>query len=117
MLNLMVCSFVGFIVVVGGGQVRNYRRVKAIKEYFRSNDLTYILVCNDFETTKFWDQHIDREKYHAIRILNTNEDLVSHPSISRKLLAFAVKCAGVMRYPCLLTIEDTELKGRFFESN
>jgi len=117
MLTLAFYIIVISISLIALGQGSNYVREKAVKKYFKRNRLNYILVCNDSKTTDYWRESIDKEKYNGIEIINVHERGTADIFINGKLLEMTVRKTGVMRYPCLLTIDEGDLKGKVFDSN
>ena len=115
MLDLVFYIIIAFISFIALGQGQNYIRAKTVKKYFKSNKLDYILVCGDSKTSDYWNENIDREKYNKIEVINIHDRETSDRFLNAKLLETTARKVGVMRYPCLLTIEDNELKGKAFE--
>jgi len=114
-MDIVYSVIVISITVLALAQGQSYLRDKAVKRYFRENDLKHVLVCDDSNMKAAWEGKIDKEKYDRIEILSI--DSVSTPEnlINSKYFQTAVRKVGVMKYPCLLTLEGSELKGRNFE--
>ena len=90
-------------------------RAKTVKKYFHDNRLNYILVCQNKEMTESCNAKIDRAKYDPIEIINIS-DPIATDRFNRRLLKATVHNVGVMKYPCLLSIEGNELKGGYFRA-
>jgi hypothetical protein len=110
MLILMVYTAAAFMTWLAGGQINSYNRGRRIKNYFATRGLKNILICNDTITMNFWTENIDKAKYGQFEIVNTK----GLPVAQKSMWEFAVKKAGVMKYPCMLTLENNELRGKFF---
>lgn len=117
MLDLVFYIIIGFVSLLALGQGQNYIRAKAIKKYFRSNNLRFILVCEDSKAKDYWTLNIDKVKFDRIEIINIDSRETNDKFINAKLFETTVRKVGVMKYPCLLTIEDEQIKGRHFGDN
>ncbi len=111
-MGLALYFIVAFFVLLAVAQGKNYYQVKTVKNYFKSRQLNYILVCNDAQSTKELTATIDKAKYDPIEIINIASREIT--AINFKLLEKTVRKAGVMKYPCLLSIEGDQIKGRYF---
>lgn len=111
---LLFYVIIGFIFLVAVGQRRNYVLVNSVKEYFRINNVDHILVCADVQQEELLANREEVRKYERLAIVNMT-DLESREQFKlARLLKRAVRMAGVMQYPCWLTLEDNELKGKYF---
>ncbi len=117
MLDLVFYIIIAFISLLALGQGQNYIRARTIKRYFKSNDLRFILVCEDSNTRDHWIKNIDKVKFDRIEIISIEARETNDKFMMARLLETTVRKAGVMRYPCLLTIEDEQIKGQHFEMN
>jgi hypothetical protein len=104
----------GSIVLLAVGHRKSYLLQKGVTEYFRTNNLHHILVCDSGEMKDSLKDHEQIRKYErmaiiALKDLESSEELEIAGQLKR-----IVRRIGVMQYPCLLTLEDKELKGRYF---
>jgi len=114
-MDMVVYLTLVFILLIAIAQWQNHRRVSTLTSFFTRHKLNSVLVCNDPATAKFWFENIDREKYGVVRVINCKDPETYDDSIDTRLWEWTVRRAGVMRYPCLLTLEANGLKGKFFE--
>ena len=111
---MIIASIVLFMVWLAVGQTRNYYREKNVKEYFRTNNIDHILVCDDVATKEWLTGHDGVKRYERLAIINLADSKTYDQRLVAKQLRQTVQRVGVMQFPCLLTLEENELKGRYF---
>jgi glutaredoxin-related protein len=115
MMDLVLCIIVISIILLAFAQGQSYLRDRYVKRYFKESGLRFILVCHDTDMKNKCENEIDRNKYDQIEILSIGSMKSVDDFIKLKMLESTVRKSGVMKYPCLLTIQDNRINGRIFK--
>ena len=102
------------MTLIAVGQLRSHQRTKAMKQYFKSRELKAMLVCDDLKTMEYWIANFDKSKYEKFEIVNLQDFSSTTTFLSVQQIRDTVKMAGVMKYPCLLTLVGDQIKGKYF---
>jgi len=116
-MYLALFSIVVFVAAILLGQRKQRVREKIVKKYFLDNKLRFVLVCKDSEMTTRWLEEIDKDKYSEIEILDIESLRKSKTALNSEILDTQAQRLGVMKYPCLIEMEENQLRARFFEGN
>jgi hypothetical protein len=113
-MDLVYDVMIASIALLAFGQGQSYLRNRTVKKYFRDNGLTYILVCLDSEMKNNLENSEELKKFDKIEILSIDSRPPAEKFINLKLLQTTVREVGIMKYPGLHYIENSQIEGRSF---
>ena len=104
MLNSILDIILAFMLLLAAAQVRYEVRRRRVRRYFRNHAGSKAIVCSSMQMMSELVAVVDRETLPEMIILE------GHPD--RGMLEWAVRNAGVMRYPCLLVSDGDSFTAR-----
>lgn len=115
-LDIVFLIIIASISILGLSQGQDYLRIRYIRRHFRERCIRSLLVCENNRMKSEAEEILKRfAGYAPLEIVSLEAYSSNNEFIHKNYLSVTVQKSGVMKYPCILTLNGNTIKGSFID--